>query len=188
MKKAGKIIAYSITVVLVMTIVLSIVAIYHMGYNTAHYREKDIEAINQLTFENRYSEQSKYKDIIISKEEALKNYLEKDSLFDIDREDYEIAKWVLESSFPKEIIWNGDGYKDVDAINPSSTERKISLRPIDQYFKQYLGILQNGRKSVSVYLTTEYTPEYVGQYILYKGLPPEEIAVAIDLTSKKLSL
>lgn len=104
MKKAGKIIAYSITVVLVITIVLSIVAIYHMGYNTAHYREKDIEAINQLTFENRYSEQSKYKDIIISKEEALKNYLEKDSIFDIDREDYEIAKWVLESSFPKEII------------------------------------------------------------------------------------
>lgn len=74
MKMARKLIAYSIAIILVITIVLSIVAIYQMGYNTAHYREKDIEAINQATFENRYSEHSRYKDIIISKEESLKNY------------------------------------------------------------------------------------------------------------------
>lgn len=44
MKKAGKIIAYSIALLIVIAIAVSIVAIYHMGYNTAHYREKDIEA------------------------------------------------------------------------------------------------------------------------------------------------
>lgn len=87
MKKAGKIIAYSIALLIVIAIAVSIVAIYHMGYNTAHYREKDIEAINQATFENRYNEQSEHKDIIISKEEAIKNYYGKNSVFDIDRED-----------------------------------------------------------------------------------------------------
>lgn len=188
MKRARKLIAYSIAIILVITIVLSIVAIYQMGYNTDHYREKDIEAINQATFENRYSEHSRYKDIIISKEESLKNYYEKDSVFDIDREDYEIAKLVLETSFPKEIIMNGDGYKCVESGNLSSADSVISMFPIDRYFKQYLGILRHGRKSILVYLTTEYTPEYVGQFVLYKGLPPEEITVTIDLTSEKLSL
>ena len=60
--------------------------------------------------------------------------------------------------------------------------------PIDRYFKQYLGVWQNGRKSISVYLTIEYNPEYEGQYVQYKGLPPEEITVTIDLTTEKLSL
>lgn len=188
MKKAGKIIAYSIAIVFVITIAVSIVAIYHMGYNTAHYREKDIEAINQATFENRYNEQSEYKDIIISKEEAIKNYYGKDSVFDIDREDYETAKWVLESSFPKEIIRDGGGYKCIESGNTSSVDRIIRMFPIDRYFKQYLGVWQNGRKSISVYLTIEYNPEYEGQYVQYKGLPPEEITVTIDLTTEKLSL
>ncbi len=111
----------------VITIAVSIVAIYHMGYNTAHYKEKDIEAINQATFENRYNEQSEYKDIIISKEEAIKNYYSKDSVFDIDREDYETAKWVLESSFPKEIIRDGGGYECVESGNTSSVDRIIRM-------------------------------------------------------------
>ena len=184
MKKAGKIIAYSIALLIVIAIAVSIVAIYHMGYNTAHYREKDIEAINQATFENRYNEQSE----IISKEEAIKNYYGKDSVFDIDREDYETAKWVLESSFPKEIIRDGGGYKCVESRNTSSVNRIIRMFPIDRYFKQYLGVWQNGRKTVTIYLTTEYTPEYVGQYVQYKGLIPEEITVTIDLMTEKLSL
>lgn len=188
MKKVGKIIAYSIAILIVIAIAVSIVAIYHMGYNTAHYREKDIEAINQATFKNRYNEQSEHKDIIISKEEAIKNYYGKDSVFDIDREDYETAEWVLESSFPKEIIMDGGGYKSIDFGNTSSLDKIIRMFPIDRYFKQYLGIMLNGRKTVTVYLTTEYTPEYVGQYVHYKGLPPEEIAVTIDLTTEKLTL
>ncbi len=188
MKKTGKIIAYSIAIVLVITIAVSIVTIYHMGYNTAHYREKDINTINQTAFDDRHNEQSKYKDIIISKKEAIKNYYDKDSVFDIDREDYETAKWILESSFPKEIIRDGNRYKGVEAGNTSSADGIISMYPIERYFKQYLGVWQNGRKTVLVYLTTDYTPEYVGQYVQYKGLPPEEITVTIDLTTEKLSL
>lgn len=188
MKKAGKIITYSIAIVLVITIAVSIVVIYHMGFNTAHYREKDINTINQAAFDDRHNEQSEYKDIIISKEEAIKNYYGKDSVFDIDREDYETAKWVLESSFPEEIIRDRGGYKCVESGNTSAAERIIKMNPIDRYFKQYFGVWQNGRKTVTIYLTTEYTPEYVGQYVQYKGLPPDEITVTIDLTTEKLSL
>lgn len=188
MKKAEKIIAYSIAIFIVIVIAVFIVAIYHMGYHTAHYREKDINTINQTAFYNRHNEQSEYKDIIISKEEAINNYYDRDSVFNIDREDYETAKWVLESSFPKEIIRDGGGYKCVESDNTSSVDRIIKMFPIDRYFKQYLGVWQNGRKTVTIYLTTEYTPEYVGQYVQYKGLPPEEITVTIDLTTEKLSL
>lgn len=188
MKKTGKIIAYSIALLIVIAIAVSIVAIYHMGYNTAHYREKDIDAINQATFKNRNNGQSEHKDIIISKEEAIKNYYDKDSVFDIDIEDYETVKWVLESSFPKEIITNGEEYEVVESSNTSAAERIIKMHLIDRYFKQYLGVWQNDRKTVLVYLTTEYTPEYVGQYVQYKGLPPDELTVTIDLTTEKLSL
>lgn len=187
MKQAGKIIAYSIAILIVIAIAVSIVAIYHMGYNTAHYRVKDINAINQAAFDDRHNGQSEHKDIIISKEEAIKNYYDKDLVFDIDRQDYETAKWILESSFPKEIITNGEEYEVVESSNTSAAER-IMMHPIDRYFKQYLGVWQNNRKTVLVYLTTEYTPEYVGQYVQYKGLPPDELTVTIDLTTEKLSL
>ena len=188
MKKTGKIIAYFIAILIVMAIAVSIVAIYHLGYNTAHYREKGINTINQAAFDDRHNEQSEHKDIIISKEESIKNYYDKDSVFDIDREEYETAKWILESSFPKEIIKVGYGYQNAESCNLSSAGRIISMYPIERYFRQYLGIWKNGRKSISVYLTTEYTPEYVGQYVQYKGLPPEEITVTIDLTTEKLTL
>lgn len=188
MKRVGKIIAYSITILIVIVIAVSIVAIYHIGFNTAHYREKDINTINQAAFDGSHNEQSEYKDIIISREEAIKNYYDKDSVFDIDIEDYETVKWVLESSFPKEIIRYGGGYKCVESGNTSAAERIIKMHPIDRYFKQYLGVWQNSRKTVLVYLTTEYTPEYVGQYVQYKGLPPDELTVTIDLTTEKLWL
>ena len=157
MKKAGKIIAYSIALLIVIAIAVSIVAIYHMGYNTAHYREKDIEAINQATFENRYNEQSEHKDIIISKEEAIKNYYGKNSVFDIDREDYETAKWVPESSFPKEIIRDGGGYKCVESGNTSSVDRIIRMFPIDRYFKQYLGVRGRMGERPSLYISQQNT-------------------------------
>ena len=183
MKQTRKIIAYSVAIILVVAIAVSIIAIHNMGFSTAHYREKDINTINQAAFE-----QSEHKDIIISKEESIKNYYDKDSVFDIDCEEYETAKWILESSFPKEIIKVGYGYQNAESCNTSSVGRIISMYPIERYFRQYLGILKNGRKYISVYLTTEYTPEYVGQYVQYKGLPPEEITVTIDLTTEKLTL
>lgn len=188
MKKSGKIIAYSIAIFIVIVIAVSIVAIYHMGYSTAHYREKDINTINQTAFDDRHDERSEHKDIIISKEEAIKNYYDKDSVFDIDIEDYETVKWVLKSSFPKEIITNGEEYEVVESSNTSAAGRIISMYPIERYFRQYLGVWHNDRKTVLVYLTTEYTPEYVGQYVQYKGLPPDELTVTIDLTTEKLSL
>lgn len=188
MNKTKKIIAYSIAILIVIAIAVSIVAIYQMGYNTAYYIENDINAINQSAFDDRHNEQSEYKDIIISKEEAIKNCYDKDSVFDIDREDYETAKWVLESSFPKEIIRGGYGNKCVESGDTSSVDRIVRMFPIDRYFKQYLGIWQNGRKAVLVYLTTEYTPQYIGQYVQYKGMPPDEITVTIDLTTNKLTL
>lgn len=170
MKISGNKIAYSIVIGLVVITGLCCAAVYQMGYNTAHHREKDINNINQIAFDSLHNARSQYKDIIITRNEAIKNCYDKDSVFDIDLNDFESAKFVLEHSFPLSGMTEGYMY------------------PIDRYFKQYIGLIENGRKRIMIYLTTDYNPEYPGQLVLYKGLPPENVTIGIDLTTDAVTV